>query len=181
MALALVFMAEMGDKTQLVAIAFAAIYPARVVIAGIFLATLVVHLFWQAVGAALPLLWIKVAAGLSFIGFAIWTIRGDEVDEKESLCGGRLGPLLAVAITFFLAELGDKTMLATIAIASRWNNFLGVWLGSTVGMVGADALAVFGGRLMGQRIPDKLIKYSAACVFALSGMFTLVEALIHRA
>lgn len=184
-ALFLVFIAEMGDKTQLVALAFATIYPARTVMSGILIATLFVHLIsvgiGQMVGMALPVFWIKIAAGIAFIGFAWWTLKGDEFDGKDDLPGKRFGPLLTVVITFFLAELGDKTMLATIAIASQWNNFTAVWLGSTLGMVGADGLAVAAGKLIDRQLSPKFIKYSAAATFALSGICFLAEALfVHR-
>jgi putative Ca2+/H+ antiporter (TMEM165/GDT1 family) len=183
-ALAFIFLAEMGDKTQLVALAFATVYPARIVMAGILLATLVVHLFsvalGQAVGMALPIFWIKLVAGLAFIGFSFWTLRGDEVGDDEKPALQRFGPLLSVAATFFLAELGDKTMLATVAIASRWSSFYGVWLGSTLGMVAADGLAVMAGKLLDRKIPEELVKYGAAACFAVSGLVMLTEALIHR-
>src|SRR3954470_2340427 len=111
--LVFIALAEMGDKTQLVALAFATRFSARVVLAGVFAATLAVHLFSVAIGEllglALPTFWISIAAGLAFIGFGIWTIRGDNVDDEETQKHSRFGPFMTVAITFFLAELGDKT------------------------------------------------------------------------
>jgi putative Ca2+/H+ antiporter (TMEM165/GDT1 family) len=175
-----VFVAEMGDKTQLVALAFATKFKTWTVIAGVFLATFIVHLISVVVGGAvshvLPVFWIKIAAGLSFIFFGLWTLRGDSLDDDEIQNTSRFGPLLTVAITFFLAELGDKTMLATITIASEQNNFTGVWLGSTVGMVLADGLAIIVGKIMGKNLPEKLIKYVGAGVFLISGIWTLWEA-----
>lgn len=115
-ALLLVLIAEMGDKTQLVALAFATRYRASIVLAGVFGATLLVHLFSVALGEvagiALPGFWINLLAGLSFIGFGLWTLRGDQLEEG-SVKEGKFGPLVTVGVTFFLAELGDKTMLAT--------------------------------------------------------------------
>lgn len=179
-----VFIAEMGDKTQLVALAFATRFSAKVVMLGVFLATLLIHLFsvllGQVLGLALPTFWINLLAGLSFIGFGLWTIRGDELEEDEKLERGNLGPLLTVGVTFFLAELGDKTMLATVTIASQQNSFIGVWLGSTVGMVIADGLAIIVGKILGKKLPEKLIKYIAAFIFLASGVVTLVEAFLHR-
>ena len=183
-ALSLIFIAEMGDKTQLVALAFATIYPARTVLTGILLATLFVHLFsvllGQAVGIALPIFWVKLAAGIAFICFAFWTLRGDELEDGDKPALERFGPLMSIAATFFLAELGDKTMLATIAIASRWTSFWGVWLGSTCGMVAADGLAVLAGKALDRRIPERFMKYGTATAFAFSGLAMLTEALIHR-
>jgi Ca2+/H+ antiporter, TMEM165/GDT1 family len=141
-----VLIAEMGDKTQLVALAYATRYSTGTVMAGVFGATLLVHLFSVIIGEtaslALPVVWIKLLAGFAFIGFGLWTLRGDELKDDEIESRNRFSPLLTVAITFFLAELGDKTMLATITIASQQQSFVGVWLGSTVGMVLADGLAI---------------------------------------
>jgi putative Ca2+/H+ antiporter (TMEM165/GDT1 family) len=178
--LVLVLIAEMGDKTQLVALAFATRYRASIVLLGVFIATLLVHLLsvfiGEAAGLALPVFWIRLLAGLAFIGFGLWTLRGDELDEDEKLETGRFGPLLTVGTTFFLAELGDKTMLMTITIASQQNSFIGVWLGSTVGMVIADGIAIIVGKVMGKNLPEKVIKYGAAAIFILSGLYTLYEA-----
>ena len=179
-----VCIAEMGDKTQLVALAFATRYKATVVLWGVFLATLAVHLFSVAIGEllglALPTFWINLAAGVAFVGFGLWTIRGDELDDDERARGGRFGPMMTVAVTFFLAELGDKTMLATVTIASQQHSFLGVWLGSTLGMVIADGLAIVVGKVLGKRLPERAIKYGAAAVFILSGVFTFVAAFVSR-
>lgn len=176
-----VFIAEMGDKTQLVALAFATKFKTWTVIAGVFLATFVVHLISVIVGGAvshvLPLFWIKALAGLSFIFFGLWTLRGDSLDDDEMNKTSRFGPLLTVAVTFFLAELGDKTMLATITVASEQNNFTAVWFGSTIGMVLADGLAIIVGKMMGKNLPEVLIKYVGAAVFLISGVWTLWEAI----
>lgn len=174
----------MGDKTQLVALAFATRYSVKTVLMGVFGATLVVHLLSVALGEAaswaLPVFWIRLLAGLSFIVFGLWTLRGDKIDEDGEKTGTRFGPLLTVAATFFLAELGDKTMLATITIASQYRSFVGVWLGSTLGMVVADGLAIIVGRVMGKRLPERAIKYGAAAIFLLSGLFTLYEVWMRR-
>src|SRR5574338_1372840 len=102
-----VFAAEMGDKTQLVALAFATRFKAWTVLAGVFIATFLVHLFsvliGEAVSATLPLFWIKVLAGTAFIVFGLWTLRGDKLEDEEKLHSSRFGPLLTVATTFFIA------------------------------------------------------------------------------
>jgi putative Ca2+/H+ antiporter (TMEM165/GDT1 family) len=127
----------------------------------------------EAIGLALPLFWVRLLAGLSFIGFGVWTLRGDELGDEGKLKEGRSGPLLTVAAAFFLAELGDKTMLATVTVASEQRSFVPVWLGSSIGMVVADGLAVVVGKLLGKRLPEKPIKYGAAAVFIISGLYTL--------
>lgn len=183
-ALFFVLIAEMGDKTQLVALAFATRYKTSTVMSGVFGATLVVHLFsvvlGEAAGLALPVFWINLLAGVAFIGFGLWTLRGDKLDDEEKLKQSRFGPLLTVGVTFFIAELGDKTMLATVTIASQQQSFVGVWLGSTLGMVLADGLAIIVGKVIGKQLPEKLIKYGAALIFLASGVYTLVEAFRHQ-
>src|SRR5262249_53307301 len=155
--LLLIALAEMGDKTQLVALAFATRFSARVVLTAIFVATLLVHLFSVAIGEVLglviPTFWLTLAAGVAFIGFGGWTLRGDTLGDDENSSTRRFGPFLTVAIAFFLAELGDKTMLATVTLASQLHAALPVWIGSTVGMVIADALAVLVGLVAGRRLP----------------------------
>ena len=173
--------AEMGDKTQLVALAFATQFPARVVLAGVFVATLLVHLVSVAIGEllglALPTFWIQIGAGLAFIGFGIWTLRGDSLEEEETR-KYRFGPFLTVAITFFLAELGDKTMLATITLASQQQAFVPVWLGSTLGMVAADGVAVLLGAVAGKSLPRRPIQIGAAAIFIGFGLWTLATTLL---
>jgi putative Ca2+/H+ antiporter (TMEM165/GDT1 family) len=175
--LLLIAVAEMGDKTQLVALAFATRFRARVVLAGVFVATLVVHLFSVAIGEllglVLPTFWLTLAAGAAFIGFGVWTLRGDMLGDESVSFGRRFGPFLTVAIAFFLAELGDKTMLATVTLASQLQEAFPVWIGSTLGMVVADGLAVLIGLVAGRRLPTRAIKYGSASVFILSGLLTL--------
>jgi Ca2+/H+ antiporter, TMEM165/GDT1 family len=172
-------LAEMGDKTQLVALAFATRFSAWVTLAGVTVATLVVHLFsvgiGEVLGLALPTHWIELGAGLAFIAFALWTIRGDSLDDEE-LKPSKFGPFLTVAIAFFLAELGDKTMLATVTIASQQQSFVPVWLGSTAGMVLADGLAVAVGVVAGRRLPARAIKLVAAAIFLVFGLWAIVSA-----
>lgn len=177
-----IFVAELGDKSQLMALAFATRYRARSILLGITLATGLVHLFsvlvGNAVGAALPTRPIQVGAGLAFFGFAIWTMRGDTLDADEAAKAQRSNRsvLLAVGFAFFLAELGDKTMLATITLATT-NGAFGTWLGSTLGMVGADALAIVVGQQLGTRLPERIIKVGAALSFVVFGLLLVFEGL----
>ena len=176
-----VFIAELGDKSQLMALTFATRYRTWPVLIGITIATAVVHLVSVGVGyglgATLPTGWIALIAGLAFLGFGAWTLRGDTLtDEEKSKAERSTGSaILAVGGAFFLAELGDKTMLATITLATQYGWF-GTWIGSTVGMVAADALAILVGRLLGRHLPEKVVKYGAAALFAIFGVWLIVEA-----
>ncbi len=179
----LIFVAELGDKSQLMAMTFAARYRAWTILAAITAATAVVHLISVAlgavVGAALPTDTISVLAGVAFLGFAAWTIRGDELDDEDearSRRGGR-SVFLTVALAFFLAELGDKTMLATVTLATD-HGWFGTWLGSTVGMVAADALAIVVGQQLGSRLPERVVKVGAAATFVLFGVWLILDGLV---
>ena len=176
--LGLIFVAEMGDKTQLVALSFATRFSARVVLAGVFWATLLVHAFSVALGdlvaRLLPPGWTVLIAGLSFIGFGLWTLRGDRLEGEDRRVGKLTSPFWIVAITFFLAELGDKTMLGTVTLATQYS-LVQVWLGSTLGMVAADALAIWVGRALGHRLPEKVVKVGAAAIFFAVGLAYAVQ------
>ncbi|WP_370186903.1 TMEM165/GDT1 family protein [Aeromicrobium sp.] len=181
---AVIFVAELGDKSQLLAMTFATRYRARDVLLGITLATAIVHLASVGIGYAIGSSFeqyqgpIAIAAGIAFLGFAAWTLRGDELtdDEAEKAKKATGSALLAVGLAFFLAELGDKTMLATITLAVR-EDWLGTWIGSTVGMVAADALAIVVGAVLGKHLPEKVIKIGAAAAFAIFGVLLIVEGL----
>jgi putative Ca2+/H+ antiporter (TMEM165/GDT1 family) len=181
---AVIFVAELGDKSQLMAMTFATRYRPAPVLTGITLATAVVHAVSVGVGyglgATLPTGWISLLAGLAFLGFAAWTLRGDSLTEAErSKAEHSTGAaVVAVSTAFFLAELGDKTMLATITLATR-HGWFGTWLGSTIGMVLADALAILAGLLLRRRLPERAVKIFAAALFLLFGLWLIVEAAGH--
>ncbi|MDA8212515.1 MAG: TMEM165/GDT1 family protein [Clostridia bacterium] len=172
----LITMAEMGDKTQLLALAFATRYRATQVLSGIFLATLLVHLvsvvLGEFIGTVIPMVWIEILAGASFIFFGLWTLRGDTLEDEDKRVS-KYGPVATVGIAFFLAELGDKTQLATISLAAKYNAFWEVWIGSTLGMVVADGFAIIVGIVLGKRIPEKTIKWVSALIFIGFGVVTL--------
>jgi putative Ca2+/H+ antiporter (TMEM165/GDT1 family) len=130
----------------------------------------------EAARLVLPVLRITILAGAAFIGFGLRRLKGDELDDEERLSKGHFGPLMTVAATFFRAELGDKTMLATVTIASQQQSFIGVWLGSTLGMVVAGGVAIIVGKVMGRRLPERGIKYGAALVFIAASLYTLLTA-----
>jgi putative Ca2+/H+ antiporter (TMEM165/GDT1 family)/putative Mn2+ efflux pump MntP len=167
-----VTLAEMGDKTQLLAMAFATRFPARTVLSAVFVATLLNHALAVAAGRLLtnviPLDVISLTAALSFILFGLWTIRGDTL-EGEDQQRSSFGPFLTVAIAFFLAELGDKTQLATISLAVKYTDPIAVLLGTTAGMVVADSIGIGIGIVLGKRMPDTLIRLVSAGVFIFFG------------
>jgi putative Ca2+/H+ antiporter (TMEM165/GDT1 family) len=169
---AFVTLAEMGDKTQLLAMAFATRFPAQTVLSAVFVATLLNHALAVAAGRmltnAIPLEVISLAAALSFILFGLWTIRGDTL-EGEDERPSAFGPFLTVAIAFFLAELGDKTQLTTISLAVRYADPIAVLLGTTAGMVVADRIGIGIGIVLGKRLPDALIRLVSAGVFIFFG------------
>jgi putative Ca2+/H+ antiporter (TMEM165/GDT1 family) len=180
---AVIFVAELGDKSQLMALTFATRFRAVPVLIGITGATALVHLvsvaIGQTVGQLVPANLLGILGGLAFLGFGIWTLRGDSLDEAErSRVDRTTGSIvLAVGVAFFLAELGDKTMLATIALATT-ENPLWVWLGSTAGMVAADTLAIGLGRLLGTRLPERVVRIGAAMAFFVFGIALIAAAVL---
>jgi putative Ca2+/H+ antiporter (TMEM165/GDT1 family) len=174
-----IFLAELGDKSQLMALAFAARYPAIPVLVGITAATAVVHAFsvllGGLVGGALPTGAISIAAGVAFLGFGLWTLRGDELTDTEAAKVDRSNrsAVMAASVAFFLAELGDKTMLATITLATTESAW-GTWAGSTLGMVVADGLAIVVGSRLGARLPERVAKVGAALAFFVFGAILIV-------
>jgi putative Ca2+/H+ antiporter (TMEM165/GDT1 family) len=177
-----ILLAELGDKSQLMALAFAARYRAMTVLVAVTIATLVVHagsvILGSAFALALPTAAIQVVAGLAFFGFAGWTLRGDELGEAERGRAKRTGrwALVTIGTAFFLAELGDKTMLATVTLATT-EEPIGTWLGSTAGMVVADAIAIAIGALLGTRLPERAIKVFAALAFVVFGLILVAQGL----
>lgn len=169
-----VVLAEMGDKTQLLAMAFATKYKAWKVMIGVFLATVLNHALAVLVGSLISQLdsvqiWIQGAASLSFIVFGLWTVRGDKLDGEDKK-KTKFGAIVTVAIAFFLAEMGDKTQLATIALATQFpGNAVPTLIGTTTGMLIADGIGIVVGVVLCKRLPDRVIKLVSAAVFALFG------------
>lgn len=212
----LIFIGELGDKSQLLALILATKYKPWQVLVGIFAATFTVHvlttLLGLLAGSAIPdgvMPWIT---GILFIGFGIWTLRGDKADDEDAEKGGasKWGPFAAVFVAFFLAELGDKTQLMTLAIAAdptaalttylkvfgsnvssfmqssgvvateltKFQEFWSVTLGSTLGMVAADAIAIVVGRILGKRMPEKLITRISGIIFLGFGVLAIASAVL---
>ena len=178
-----VVLAEMGDKTQLLAMAFAAKYKAYQVLLAVFIATILNHALAVVAGRALttiiPLDVISFIAALSFVIFGLWTIRGDNLKGEESRMS-KFGPVLTVSIAFFLAEMGDKTQLATISLAVKYSSILNVLMGTTLGMVVADAIGIILGVLMRKHIPQKSIKWVSAIIFVLFGLIGIYKVLSDK-
>jgi putative Ca2+/H+ antiporter (TMEM165/GDT1 family) len=176
-----VALAEIGDKTQLLAFLLAARFKKPVpIILGILVATIFNHGLAGALGA-----WITHAVspeilrwvlGASFIAMAIWTLIPDEIEDDEAQIAKRFGVFGATLITFFLAEMGDKTQIATVAMAAHYADPLLVVFGTTLGMLIADVPAVFVGDKLANKIPMRLVHSIAAAVFAALGIATLLGA-----
>ena len=170
-----VVLAEMGDKTQLLAMAFATKYKASKVLIGVFLATVLNHGLAVVAGNLLTHLgtvqiWIQAIAALSFIFLGLWSIRGDKLEGEENRTT-RFGPVITVALAFFLAEMADKTQLATIALATRFPaSPVGVLLGTTTGMLIADGIGIIVGVVLCKRIPERTVKLISAAVFIVFGL-----------
>lgn len=205
-ALVLVTLAELGDKTQLLVLALAARYRTRDVVLGVAGAILALQLLATAagglVGSLVPRTALAVVTGTLFIGFGVWTLlaHGDDEEDEDVAHRGGLGPLAAVAGAFFLAELGDKTQIMTMSIAadpgaalrtlgtlgrhlaasSGAPAFVGVWLGSSLGMMVADGLAIIVGVALGKKLPEKAIRRVSGAVFIAFGALTLGSLLLAR-
>lgn len=180
-AFALVFVAELGDKSQLLVLAFASRYHPRVVVPAIFAATAAMHLLSVSLGAAvgrlLPFFWIQILSGIAFLLFGLWTLRGEDQDgEGNGEIVSRYGPIVTIAATFLLSELGDKTMLTSIAVAGQQRSVFAVWGGATLGMFLADCLSLIVGYVLGRSLPARAIRYGSAIVFIASGAITLLLA-----
>ena len=177
---AVIFVAEMGDKSQLMAMMFALRYKWWVVLAAITAATTLVHVLSVAIGhylgASLPTHLLGIIAGLMFVFFAMWTLRGDKLTDADATRAQKAtAPAFFVVMSaFVLAELGDKTMIATITLAAD-HDWIGVWIGSTLGMVAADGVAIVVGAVAGKHLPERLIQIAAAALFLLFGTYMLLE------
>ena len=178
--LVIVILAEMGDKTQLLAMAFAVRFRWQTVMLGVLAATLANHFLAVVAGNYLthlvPLHYIKAAASASFIIFGLWTLRADTLQDEDKRFN--FGPFWTVTAAFFLAEMGDKTQLATVALAAEFNTIVPVWAGTTGGMLVADAIGIIVGTILHKNIPERRIRWFAAMVFIAFGVWGLYQSKI---
>ncbi len=177
----IVALAEMGDKTQLLAILLATRFSRPVpIVLGIFVATLANHMLAALVGAQAAALldsgWFRILVALSFLAMAAWTLVPDEMGAlKEER--GRLGAFATTVIAFFLVEMGDKTQIATIALGARFEAMWAVAAGTTLGMMIANVPAVFLGNELLRRVPLRMVRFVTAALFAVIGLWLLVATL----
>jgi putative Ca2+/H+ antiporter (TMEM165/GDT1 family) len=176
----IVALAEIGDKTQLLAFVLAAKFRRPLpIIAAIFVATIANHAFAAAIGAWITSLLgpdiLRWVLGASFIAMAAWTLIPDKIDDDD-LALAKYGVFLTTLIAFFIAEMGDKTQVATVALAARYDSVIAVVCGTTFGMMLANVPAVYLGDRIAGRIPLKLVHGIAALIFAALGVATLLGA-----
>ncbi|MEX2504604.1 MAG: TMEM165/GDT1 family protein [Egicoccus sp.] len=180
LAFATVFVAELGDKSQLLALSLASRYRTPLLLAAVTTASALTMaasvLVGAALGSALPTQPLLIAAALLFLFFAVRTWREDPEDEEEAAESGGAGGFLAVVAGISLAELGDKTMVAALALAATTSAW-GVWIGGTLGMASAGALAVLVGKALWQRLSPDTVRRVSAALFAVMGVVLLIDAL----
>jgi len=176
----LIVLAEMGDKTQFLAMSFATKNNALKVLFAVFLATLASFSITVAIGQLLttvvPLDVISLAASLSFIGFGLWTLRAEKPKSGEKKAS-RFGLVGTVFVAFFIAEFGDKTQLTTISLAAQYDSALGVLVGAVLGMLVADGIGIAAGVVLGKHIPERAIKWVSAAIFLAFGLVGVYEVL----
>ena len=177
---AVVALAEIGDKTQLLAILLATRFKRPMpIVAGIFVATLANHFLAALVGeqaaAFLDGQWFRYLIAISFILMAGWTLIPDKLDDEEDRKPPRFGAFLTTLIAFFLVEMGDKTQIATIALGARFESVLPVMMGTTIGMMIANVPAVFFGNELIRRVPLKVVRIVAALLFLAIGLWLLAQ------
>ena len=179
---ALVALAEIGDKTQLLSFVLAArLRKPWAIIAGIFVATILNHALAGSVGVwvaqFIPAAWLPWIVGIVFIAFGLWTLKPDTLDDDEAPGAVHpAGAFVTTTIAFFIAEMGDKTQLATVALAARFDALAWVVLGTTIGMMIANVPAVLLGEGLARRLPLTVIRWIAAGVFVLTGVVTMAGA-----
>jgi putative Ca2+/H+ antiporter (TMEM165/GDT1 family) len=178
--LSTVAIAEMGDRTQLLSLMLAARFRRPwPILAGVLCATIANHaiaaIIGQRLGRALTPQILDAAVAFSMVAMAVWSLKPDTLDEV-SAGGARRGAFLATLVTFFIAEIGDKTQIATVALAAAYANLFAVVAGTTTGMLLANAPVVFFGKAFSARLPLQTLRYLASALFLALGIYFLVRA-----
>jgi putative Ca2+/H+ antiporter (TMEM165/GDT1 family) len=173
----IVALAEMGDKTQLLGLMLVLRYRKPwAILAGVLIATVANHMIATWVGAMIaakvPSLYLHYAIAVTFIGFGLWILKPDSEEGLEKNIGAH-SAFVAALIAFFIAEMGDKTQLVTVALAAKHQSVLLVTLGSSIGMVIANALSIFGGERLIKLIPMTYVRYASCIIFVIFGIFAL--------
>ena len=179
-ALLLIFAAEMGDKTQILAMMFATKYKVRQVLLGVFIGSLMNHgiavLLGSVLGNVIPIYLLQTTAGIAFIGFALWTLMVPDDEEDEEEVKGKGSAVMIVAMAFFIGELGDKTQLTAITLALDAMHPVWILLGTVSGMVLTSSIGIFVGSKVGDRLPEVLIKIVSSTLFLIFGTTKLIGA-----
>lgn len=188
-ALGLVFVAELGDKTQMVALTFGARHKLTPVLIGVALAYMTTNLLSVVIGgllgATLPTRAIGIVGGILFLGFALWTLRdsddGDATEEAlddtaEAAASTHRSVIVSTALAMFVAEFGDKTMLATATLAAK-DNPVFTWIGATIGIILAGTLGAVVGKVFGARLPERVLRIGSAVMFFVFGVILIVTSL----
>jgi Ca2+/H+ antiporter, TMEM165/GDT1 family len=181
----LIFVAELGDKTQFMTLALSSRYKAVTVLTGVALGTMLVSLvsvvLGRILGNALPQNLMNIFAGLTFIIFGILSLKQSKEEEaqKDTLNNNQHLIWLSIAFTFFLAELADKTMIATIAIASQDSNYFAIWAGCTLGLIASNSLAIIAGKTLSKYVNGKAVHLIAAAIYIFAGLLALKQGIIR--
>jgi len=180
----LIFIAEMGDKTQILAMAFATRFPVKKVLFGIFLGALFNHGLAVALGSYIsnfvPIATIQIIAGFAFVGFSLWTLKSEDEDDESEEQKNKFGPVLTVALAFFIGELGDKTQLTAITLGTDAVYPLAIVLGTVSGMIVTGGMGILIGKKLGDKVPEFAIKIIAASVFMFFGISKLYQSLPNQ-
>ena len=179
---AIVALAEIGDKTQLLAIVLATRFKKPLpIVLGILFATLANHFLAALLGATaasfLDGMWFRFAVAVGFVAMGLWTLVPDKLDDDDAPKPSRYGPFLTTLIAFFIVEMGDKTQIATIALGARFNDALAVTAGTTLGMMIANVPAVFLGQELIKRVPLDVVRMVAAALLVATGVWLFLQTL----
>lgn len=174
----MIFMAEMGDKTQILAMAFATQFAVLPIVIGVTIGSFFNHglaiILGQLLSQWLDLNLLQIVAGVAFIGFAFWSLQVDE-EEDEDVSMNKYGPIMTVALAFFIGELGDKTQLTALTLGSVSKVPFLTLIGTTLGMVATSYIGIFVGKRLGKAVPELMMKTGAACIFIFFGFEKLIS------